>query len=270
MIKSPLRYPGGKSRAVKILAPLIPAFAEYREPFVGGGSLFVYLKQVFTARKFWLNDLYFDLANFWQICQQNLPSLLTNIYQFKNKFKDGKELHKFLLTNKDSFNNVELAAAFFIFNRITFSGTTLSGGFSQKAFNGRFTLSSIERLTPFASLLTDTKITNLDYKDIVVAQGADVFIFCDPPYYSASKSALYGKNGNLHKNFDHTRFAQIMNNCQHKWLITYDDCPYIRDLFAFANILPLQLTYGMRNITHNSNQIGCELLISNYDFFNII
>jgi len=264
MIKSPLRYPGGKSRAIKTLAPLIPQFSEYREPFVGGGSLFVYLKQVACKRTFWVNDLYFDLANFWQVCQQNLAALIAEIYAFRTKFNDGKELYRFLLNHKDSFNRIELAAAFFVFNRITFSGTTLSGGFSLEAFNKRFTLSSIERLTPFASLLQNIKITNFDYANLVEAEGEDVFIFCDPPYFSATKSALYGKNGNLHKSFDHARFAQIMQNCRHKWLITYDDCPYIRNLFAFANIKTWHLKYGMRNVIKQSNQNGSELLISNF------
>ena len=58
MIKSPLRYSGGKSRVVKIIAPLIPEFDEYREPFVGGGSVFVYLKQKYPNKKYWINDLY--------------------------------------------------------------------------------------------------------------------------------------------------------------------------------------------------------------------
>lgn len=43
MIKSPLRYPGGKSKAIKFIAPLIPKFKEYREPFLGGGSGYNYL-----------------------------------------------------------------------------------------------------------------------------------------------------------------------------------------------------------------------------------
>jgi DNA adenine methylase len=46
MIKSPLRYPGGKSKAIDQIAEYIPdSFSEYREPFVGGGSVFIYLKQ---------------------------------------------------------------------------------------------------------------------------------------------------------------------------------------------------------------------------------
>jgi len=265
MIKSPLRYPGGKSRAVTILTPLIPEFEEYREPFIGGGSLFVYLKQIFRHRKFWVNDLYFDLFNFWKVCQQDIVALIRQIEDFKQQFDEGKELYRFLLRHKDNFNETEMAAAFFIFNRITFSGTTLSGGFSQKAFSGRFTTSSIERLTPFANLLTNVKITNLDYESLITTTGKNVFIFCDPPYYSATKSALYGKNGNLHKIFDHERFAQTMKNCHHKWLITYDDCTYIRNLFRFANITSWNLKYGMRNITPNSNQNGQELIITNYD-----
>jgi DNA adenine methylase len=68
----------------------------------------------------------------------------------------------------------------------------------------------------------------------------------------------------MHKSFDHSRFAENMKNCHHKWLITYDDSPYIRDLFSFANIMSWDLTYGMRNVGKNSDQIGKEVFISNY------
>jgi DNA adenine methylase len=52
MIKSPLRYPGGKSRAVDLISSLIPDFDDYREPFLGGGSLFINLKQIFPSKIF--------------------------------------------------------------------------------------------------------------------------------------------------------------------------------------------------------------------------
>ncbi|MFA7626359.1 MAG: DNA adenine methylase [Candidatus Kapaibacterium sp.] len=166
--------------------------------------------------------------------------------------------------NLDCFNDLERAAAFFIYNRITFSGTSLSGGYSEHAFQGRFTESSIVRLKKLSEVLKDTTIKNLDYGELVKADGENVFIFLDPPYYSASKSALYGKNGNLHKTFDHIKFAETMRNCKHKWLITYDDSDYIRELFSFANIIPWNLTYGMRNVSPGSDQKGEELFISNY------
>lgn len=264
MIKSPLRYPGGKSRAVKLISNLLPEFEEFREPFLGGGSVFIYAKQRFPNKKFWVNDLYYELYKFWEMTQKDVDTLIVQIYDWKNKFPIGKELHKFLNENLDKFNDMERAAAFFIYNRITFSGTSLSGGFSHGAFTGRFTESSIQRLNEFARVINGSKITNFDYEELLNKDGEKVFIFLDPPYYSATKSALYGKNGDMHKSFDHKRFAENMRKCKHNWLITYDDSEFIRDLFSFANIIPWTLTYGMRNINENSDQHGKEIFISNY------
>jgi DNA adenine methylase len=264
MIKSPLRYPGGKSRAIPIIANLIPDFDEFREPFLGGGSVFIYAKQRFPNKKFWINDLYFELFKFWEMTQKDVDALINKVYEWRNQYPVGKELFCFLNQNIDNFNDLERAAAFFIYNRITFSGTTLSGGYSEGAFTGRFTESSIKRLNDLAKIINGSLITNYDYQKVVEKGGSNVFIFLDTPYYSATKSALYGKNGNLHKYFNHQKFANTMKNCKHKWLITYDDCEYIRNLFSFANIIPWNLTYGMRNVTENSDQKGKELFISNY------
>ncbi|NMB81892.1 MAG: DNA adenine methylase [Ignavibacteria bacterium] len=266
MIKSPLRYPGGKSKAIDSISKLIPDFKEFREPFVGGGSVFVYLKQKFPARAFWINDIYQNLYHFWNECKENPNKLIESILEFRSNYLDGKELYRFLLENIDSFDNIKKAAAFFIFNRITFSGTTESGGFSNAAFHKRFTKSSIERVKALSKILVNTKISNLDYEELILADGNDVFLFLDPPYYSATKSALYGKNGNLHKMFDHERFANVMKQSKHKWLITYDDSEYIRTLFSFAHIKTWDLTYGMRNVNKDSNRLGKELFISNCSF----
>jgi DNA adenine methylase len=119
-------------------------------------------------------------------------------------------------------------------------------------------------LIQFGKVFQNTKITNLDFQNVIEQDGENVFIFLDPPYHSATKSALYGKNGNLHKGFDHIRFAETIKNCKHNWLITYDDSEFIRDLFSSCYIIEWDLTYGMRNITDSSNQIGKELFISNY------
>jgi len=268
MIKSPLRYPGGKSRAVDTIARLIPYFDEFREPFLGGGSVFIYIKQRYPTKKFWINDLYSDLYMFWEMVQNDTDSLIAKVYEWKQKYTIGKELYHFLNINLDKFNDLERATAFFVYNRITFSGTTLSGGYSEGAFKGRFTESSINRLNDLAKVINNTMITNYDYEELLNAEGENVFIFLDPPYYSATKSALYGKNGHLHKSFDHERFAVNMKKCQHKWLITYDDSEYIRNLFSFATVVSWNLTYGMRNITDNSDQQGKELFIANYELRN--
>jgi len=264
MIKSPLRYPGGKSKAIKHISPLIPSFHEFREPFVGGGSVFVYLKQMYPEKSFWINDIYTNLYHFWTHCQKTPSDLINQIKKWKNEYSDGKSLHRYLLDNIENFYELEKAAAFFIFNRITFSGTTESGGFSKQAFEKRFTESSIDRVEKLSSIMGGTTITNLDYQRLLGDKGDSVFIFLDPPYFSATKSALYGKNGNLHKAFDHERFSSALKNCTHNWLITYDDDPFIRELFSDANIIEWDMQYGMRNVNPNRSQIGKELFISNY------
>jgi DNA adenine methylase len=76
MIKSPLRYPGGKSKSINQISKFIPDFNEYREPFVGGGSLFIYLKQLSPDKKFWINDLYKPLYYFWFQTKSNPEELL--------------------------------------------------------------------------------------------------------------------------------------------------------------------------------------------------
>ncbi len=264
MIKSPLRYPGGKSRAAELITSLIPTFDEYREPFLGGGSVFVHLKQKYPDKKYWGNDIYKELYLFWLKCQENVQEVIEQVIFWKKKYEIGKELHQYLTQNMTSFSVLEKAAAFYVFNRITFSGTTEAGGYSEQAFQGRFTASSIDRLASFSKILNQLTITNLDFQEVIEQQGNNVFLFLDPPYHSATKSALYGKNGKLHKGFDHERLAKTLKKSTHKWLLTYDDSPYIRELFSFAHIHTWDLMYGMRNVNANSDQKGKELFISNY------
>lgn len=265
-IKSPLRYPGGKSRAAEWLVSLFPDFKEYREPFLGGGSVYIKTKQMYLNKKYWVNDLYYDLYCFWEALQCQPTFLQHYIGVWKAQHPDGRELYKYLTENLFMFSGIERAAAFFILNRITFSGTSLSGGYSQEAFEKRFTESSIKRIMDVYHLFDlRVEITNLDYSKLLEAEGEDVFIFMDPPYHSATKSALYGKNGELHIGFDHERFAEEVKKCKHKWMITYDDCKYIRELFKDYQITPFELMYGMRNVSKGNEMKGKEILITNYE-----
>lgn len=267
MIKSPLRYPGGKSKAINQIVEYLPkTFAEFREPFIGGGSVFIYLKQKFPHLKFWINDLNQELFLFWKIAQSDISSLVQEVHQIKDKYTNGKLLFTELTSvDVNSLSDLERAVRFFVLNRITFSGTVESGGFSQEAFHKRFTYSSIERLEKLETLLTqDIKITNLDYSELINTAGENVFLFLDPPYFSATKSKLYGKDGDLHTSFDHQRFAEILQECPHQWLITYDDSPQIREKFKYSNIYEWELQYGMNNYKQGRAAKGKELFINNY------
>jgi len=263
--RSPLRYPGGKSRAVKRILPIIPEFVEVREPFVGGGSVFLAIKQRIPLARYWINDKNRGLWAFWTQVRDDVDTLVDVLMDIRKEWAgNGKGLYLDILENEPG-SLFEAAIRFFVLNRITFSGTVESGGYSENAFNRRFTESSILRVKKVAPVLQDVEMTNEDYEKSVMAPGEDVFIFLDPPYLSATKSRLYGKRGGLHLNFDHQRFARLMSECPHTWLITYDDSPEVRDLYPYANKYTWTLQYGMNNYKQCTAAPGNELFISNYD-----
>lgn len=286
---SPLRYPGGKSRAIDFIMNYIPDFKVYIEPFVGGSSIFLAAKQRFPNNKTYIiNDLYTETYNFWKMIQDNPDELVSKIIDFKNQFQNGgrergRELFQYLSMNKYKFNDIEKAASFFIINRSSFSGT--SKGYSDDSFHNRFTDSSIQRLKELgeSQLFKDVKIYNMDYQKIVELpipkeyDNKDILLVADPPYYSATSSKLYGKDSkfdNLHLRFDHMRFANVMRKCPYNWLITYDDSEFIRKLFKFAQLVEFDLVYGMGNKKSINNvngetKKGRELLISNMDIKHI-
>ncbi len=146
LIKTPLRYPGGKSRMVKYLKDHLPSdinsWDEYREPFIGGGSMFIYMKQMHPSKKFWINDKYYALYCFWKTLQGSSKELSENILS-KKKLYPNKELGRelFLLsqevlkTSKDEF---EIATAFYIVNKCSFSGLTENSSYAPQAYDQNF------------------------------------------------------------------------------------------------------------------------------------
>ncbi len=277
LVKTPLRYPGGKSRAIKFLRDYIPFdFLEYREPFFGGGSIGLFVAQThnidMSIKKniFFVNDLNYNLYCFWEILKTDCKKLIDAIKNTKNNYKDGRTLYCDIINRRNStrenvvFDNFQRAIDFFILNRITFSGLLDCGGFSQKAYQYRFTLSSIDRLYNVANIIKNFKFSCDSYENMIQKNGDNVFIFLDPPYFSATKSKLYGKNGDLHINFNHHHLNRLLRQTKHRFLLTYDDSEFIRELYKDFHVKEWSLQYGMNNVKQDRAQKGRELLISNF------
>ena len=265
-LKSPLRYPGGKSRAIKVLMPFFPQdFDELAEPFFGGGSVGLYLAQKFSTKQIFANDLNTDLYCFWQTLKTQNKALIDEIKRTRQTHTNGRELYEKLLARRgENLSDFQRAVDFFVLNRITFSGVVDCGGYSQKAYESRFTPSSIERLKNMDGILRNFTFSNQSYESLLQNNGKRVFIFLDPPYFSASKSKLYGKKGDLHTNFDHERLCEHLKNTKHHFLLTYDDSEFIRELYKDFYKLKYTLQYGMNNFKQTKANKGQELLISNY------
>lgn len=269
--KSPLRYPGGKSRATKqIIEQLPPADKRrgmvYIEPMVGGGSVFLAIRSAQLFRSYQINDKFTDLIDFWKTAQDPVACEAMAVWcedMLTLSVEDRKEY--FLAVKKEKFDfRQQRAQRFFYINRCSFSGTTEAGGFSASAAMDRFTLSAVNRLRAMPDALAGVTITNDDYYDLLSRDRQySRFFFFDPPYLTASK--LYGKNGELHT-FDHEKFAHNLRySCGGNFLITYDDCPEIRKLFSWATIVPYDLQYGMDNCGKDKkSKKGSEIFIRNY------
>ena len=266
MIKSPLRYPGGKSRAVKFLSRFFPEdFKELREPMFGGGSVTFYWVQKRPSARFVAGDINYDLYCFWKVLKEDKDRLIKEIRRVKETYKDGRALFEEIMSRREEeLDESQRAVDFFILNRITFSGTVDCGGYSEQAFRKRFTWSSIERLELAHEVIRKVELHFGDYEELLNAGGEDVVVFLDPPYYSAQRSKLYGKRGDLHTEFDHERLLKLVKNCKHRVLITYDNSDYIRNLYKDFYMVEWELSYGMTNYKQERVRVGSEILIANF------
>ena len=269
--KTPLRYPGGKSRAVTKMGQYLPDLREYkefREPFLGGGSVSIYLSKMYPNLSIWVNDLYEPLVNFWLSIQNNGEELYKDIRDLKEKhpnrdsarelFNDSKEI-----INDEEESNQDRAVAFYIVNKCSFSGLTESSSFSPQASESNFSMRGIEKLIGYQEIITDWKITNTTYEDLLT-NWQDAFIYLDPPY--DIKDNLYGRKGAMHKRFDHDKFAEDCDRHTADMMVSYNSSQLVKDRFKDWTAAEFDLTYTMRSVGEymRDQQQRKELLLLNY------
>ena len=275
-LKTPLRYPGGKSKAIKTLSQWYPKnISEYREPFIGGGSIAIDVTKSNPDIPIWINDLYVPLYNFWVQLRDHGDELSERVREEKQNTLDegdrdkvtasAKELFNKYKEEIDTYDDFEKAVAFFIMNKCSFSGLTENSTFSQTASNSNFSLVGADKLKEFSKLIKHWKITNIDYSEVMNADGSDnTFVFLDPPY--DIKDFLYGKNREMHKSFDHDLFAENVYKCNHTFMITYNQNHKLMLLYQDYELNFWNLRYSMahRGEKGSDDNMKTELLITNY------
>jgi DNA adenine methylase len=258
--KSPLRYPGGKTRACKKIEEVLLNYFDVSNintlysPFFGGGSFEFYMQNKYNFNII-CNDKFKPLYNFWKSCKNNKQFLCNKLYKKPTILKEEFSTYRNLIMNED--DSLTQAYYYFIINRCSFSGATLSGGFSQEASKKRYTKSSIDRVNNLN--LNKFTIYNQDFThfiDVYPNTCANI-LFLDPPYYLGNKSKLYGKNGDMHENFDHIKLHALLTQKKY-WIMTYNNCEFIRTLYKDFTIIDVNWTYGM-----NKSKKSSEIIILN-------
>ena len=282
--KTPLRYPGGKSRACTKMDPYFPDlrnYTEFCEPFLGGGSVAIHVAKKYPHLKITVNDLYEPLINFWVQLQTFGDDLTEKLVDYKNNHPDPpKELRKvddtefpakeLFLNAKEAINDrsldcIERAAAFYIVNKCSFSGLTESSSFSKQASVSNFSMRGIEKLTGFSEIISHWHINQYSYEHLMENVHDGLFMYLDPPY--DIKDNLYGKKGSMHKGFDHDQFAADCASHDIPMLISYNSDQLVKDRFKDWNVAEFDLTYTMRSVGEymREQKTRKELLLFNYD-----
>ena len=270
-LKTPLRYPGGKSRAIKKMAQFLPdmsKYKEYREPFLGGGSVALYMTQTYPHLEIWVNDLYEPLVNFWQQLQDEANEITTRLKTFKTAYPTPDRARELFIESKELVNDqkqsdITRAVSFYVVNKCSFSGLTESSSFSAQASDSNFSLRGIEKLPEYSEIIQNWVITNLTYERMSCDE-KDVFTYLDPPY--EIKSSLYGKKGGMHKGFDHDAFAEECDRHTNHMMISYNSSQLIRDRFKEWTPSEFDHTYTMRSVGDymKEQQERKELVLTNY------
>ena len=270
--KTPLRYPGGKSRALSKIfqfAPDLTKVKQYREPFLGGGSVALEMSKRYPLMDIWVNDLYEPLYNFWCVLQHDVDELYETLYDLKSVYCNQDAARCLFDAMKEAINNkditdVERAVAFYVVNKCSFSGLTESSSFSAQASDSNFSINGINKLIEYSHMIEGWTITNLSYEELLT-DDKDVFLYLDPPY--DIKDNLYGKSGNMHKRFDHDDFAKQCDHHTSPMLISYNSDQIVKDRFKEWSVSELAHTYTMRSVgCYNTEQASRkELVLLNYD-----
>ena len=272
-LKPPLRYPGGKSRAVTKMDQYFPDlrdYVEFREPFLGGGSVAIHISKKYPHLKITVNDFYEPLVNFWQQLQMFGVELKDQLLDYKLTHNDPDSARELFnnsksIINKTSESSINRAVAFYIVNKCSFSGLTESSSFSSQASVSNFSVRGIEKLPGYQSIISNWHINGYSYEYLMENNMHDgIFMYLDPPY--DIKDNLYGKKGSMHKNFDHDKFAKDCDEHSIPMMVSYNSDQLVRDRFNGWNAAEFDLTYTMRSVGEymRDQKQRKELILMNY------
>lgn len=255
----PFRYPGGKFYAMNILRPFWEGVysREYREPFAGGATVFFNKPR---AEINWLNDLDAELVACYRVLQDPLTRARL-AEEFSTEIASQERWKEYIDSVPE--NDYELGKKYYYLNRTSFSGKLVSAAWGYRPKRSLPPERWHERILPCGKALEGVRLTSLDFVDVIRAQGEDVLMYVDPPYYLPPKHKHYRCGFDKE---DHIRLAEELKNTTHKFFLTYDDCQEIRDLYSWAHIYPAKFFYRVDNAATRGGErkIGFELIITNY------
>lgn len=262
--KSPLRYPGGKGCIYEFMTHLLVendmVGIRYAEPYAGGAGLALGLLMDEYVSEIYINDLDPSIYSFWWTVLNRPDDLISWIEEVEisiDEWKKCKEIQKSYKT----VDVVDLAKATFFLNRTNVSGVLsggVIGGLEQKGkykidarFNKEELIARIKRIMQFSHRIHLSNQDGVLFIKEMNKVKEDMFIYLDPPYYKKGADLYL----NAFKDLDHKNLTVAVGDIRKFWMVSYDNQPFILDLYEKYNKVLYQLSQCA------SNRIGDEVII---------
>lgn len=264
---SPLRYPGGKGKITSFFKDLIRDNSIYDciyiEPYAGGASVALSLLFNEYASRIIINDLDSSIYSFWYSVVNNTDSLCRLINDTPISIENW-EKQKYIQNNKNLFDILSIGFSTFFLNRTNRSGIINAGfigGHKQTGkwkidarFNKKELISRINKIAKYKNRIT---IYNLDAVHLLIkiknGLSTKSLIYLDPPYYRKGKDLYL----NYYVDSDHIQISKIIKKFEnYKWVITYDNVGFIRDLYSNFRLIKYTINYSA-----STSSKGEELLV---------
>ncbi len=256
IIDSPLRYPGGKTKLYKMMSKIISNNRDaerciYMEPFAGGAGLALRLLFRGDVDYLVLNDIDYGIYCFWKSCLEYSEEIC-NMIENCDVNTDNWNIQKNIYNSKHLHSIVEIGFATFFLNRCNVSGVIKGGPIGGREQTGKYGIDArfnknelITKIQKIGAYSDRIEFFNLDANDFllnVACQYPDkeVFLNIDPPYVKKG-SLLYE---NSFKAENHAQLANIIQMLTYNWVVTYDKCDFIENLFLNFRKETVKLNYS--------------------------
>ena len=280
-MKTPIRYAGGKSKAIKIITPYVKDINKIVSPFIGGGSLEVHWASM--GKEVIGYDLFDVLVNFWNVLLNNRDELVVKLNEItptgdeynrikeilmtwdntQNMLKDWKTKH-YVREEIITLDNIT-AAAYYYFNHNTSYGPGYLGWGSSVYLKEKKWNDMINKISKFD---LPTLSVNQGSFETVIPKHSEDFLYLDPPYYLEKDSdnkmftGIYPmRNIPVHHNgFDHEKLRDLLHNHKGGFVLSYNNCETIREYYKDFELFYPEWSYSMGNgetrIGKNREEMG--------------
>lgn len=253
-------YLGGKKNLARRICRIIDAddHKTYAEPFVGMGGVF--LRRARPVRAEFINDANREIYNLFRILQEHYVAFLDLL---KFQITTQANFYRLASVDPETLTDLQRAARFLYLQRCSFGGHVAKRSFGLSADRpGRFNLTTLEPdLEALHERLSGVTVMTLDFAPFISRiDRHSAFFYLDPPYWGCETD--YGRDS-----FGRDRFGEMSEQLREiagRFLLSINDVPEVRELFAWARIVPVETTYTIQSV--GNTRKASELLIGNFDF----